>query len=306
VTEKFAARRTNLPQGASVLYRPALLGTARVHFTQAATKVDTQEDVTLLVPIDESLPADVWSEASVCDESPELEAQPEAAAKFASLPGDLSKAKKYTELSTALKDHLYRNRRLKVFKCAALKAVSTPEESEADFRIRLSQGGREQRDAQVEKLRQKYAPKIAALEERIRKAQIRVEKEQSQATQQTMNTALSVGASILGAIFGRKLMSTTNVTRAAGSMRQAGRIARERQDVADASEGVEALQQQLTDLNAQFTAETEKLQTGLAPDTLALEEVQIAPKKADIAVQQVCLLWQPWIVRMDGAVEPGT
>jgi hypothetical protein len=89
-------------------------------------------------------------------------------------------------------------------------------------------------------------------------------------------------------------------------MRQAGKIARERQDVADASEGVEALQQQLTDLNTQFTAETEKLQSGLAPDTLALEEVQIAPKKADITVQQVCLVWQPWIVRMDGAVEPGS
>jgi hypothetical protein len=306
VTEKFAARRVNLPQGATILYRPALLGTARVHFSQAATKVDTQEDVTLLLPIDESLPPDVWNEARTCDESPELESGPEAAAKFAALPGDLSRPKKYTELSSALKDYLYRNRRLKVFKCAALKAVSTPEENEADFRIRLSQGGREQRDAQVEKLRQKYAPKIATLEERIRKAQIKVEKEQSQATQQTMNTALSVGASILGAIFGRKLMSTTNVTRAASSMRQAGKIARERQDVADAAEGVEVLQQQLSDLNAQFTAETEKLQSGLAPDTLALEEVQIAPKKADIAVQQVCLVWQPWIVRMDGAVEPGT
>jgi hypothetical protein len=305
VTEKFAARRAKLPQGASVLYRPALLGTARVHFSQAATKIDTQEDVTLLVPIDESLPADVWSEASESDEPPELEIQPEAAAKFAALPGDLSRPKKYTELTTSLKDYLYRNRRLSVFKCAALKAVSTPEESEADFRIRLSQGGRELRDAQVEKLRLKYAPKFASLEERIRKAQIKVEKEKAQATQQTMNTVMSVGASILGAVFGRKLMSTTNVTRATSSMRQASKIARERQDIADAAEGVESLQQQLADLNAQFEAETEKLQAGLAPDMLALEEVQIAPKKTDIAVQQVCLVWQPWIVRMDGAVEPG-
>ena len=38
---------------------------------------------------------------------------------------------------------------------------------------------------------------------------------------------------------------------------------------------------------------------------LVLEEVQIKPKKTDISVSQVCLVWQPWIVRMDGAVEPG-
>jgi hypothetical protein len=306
VTEKFAARRANLPPGASVLYRPALLGLARVHYSQAATKVDTQEDVTLVVPIDEQIPADVWNQATEGDQSPDFDSQPEAAARFAALPSDLSRPKQYAELDSALKDYLYRHRRLKVFKCAALKAVSTPEESEADFRIRLSQASREQRDAQVEKLRTKFAPKVASLEERIRKAQIKVEKEQSQASQQTMNTVLSVGSSILGALFGRKLMSSTNVTRAASSMRQAGRIARERQDVADAAEGVEALQQQLTDLNAQFAAETEKLQAGLAPDTLQLEEVLIKPKKSDIGVQQVCLVWQPWIVRMDGAVEPGT
>jgi hypothetical protein len=295
-----------LPQGASVLYRPALLGTARVHFAQAATGVDVWREVSLLVPIVESLPDDVWGEAEDRGEDAlELENEPDAGAKFANLPGELSRPKRYSELGTALKDFLYRNRKLKILKCAALKETSKVDESEADFRVRISHGGREQRDAQVERLRQKYAPKIATLEERIRKAQIKVEKEKSQASQQTMNTVFSFGASILGAVFGRKLASTANVTRASSSMRQAGKIMRERQDISDATEGVAVLQQQLADLNTQFEAETEKLTTGLSPDSLALEEVLIQPKKADISVQQVSLVWLPWIVRMDGAVEPG-
>jgi len=306
VSERFAARRANLPRGASVLYGPALLGSARVHFAQAATGVDVWQDVSLLLPIDESLPVDVWTEAEDRSEgAPELENQPETGARFAKLPGELARPKRYTELAAALKDFLYRNRKLKILKCPALKATSSAGESEAAFRARLPHSGREQRDAQVEKLRQKYAPKIATLQERIRKAQIKVEKEKSQASQQTMNTVFSFGASVLGAVFGRKLMSTSNVTRAASSMRQAGKIARERQDVADAAETVEVLQQQLADLNAQFEAETEKMQTGLAPESLSLEEVLIQPKKADISVQQVSLVWLPWIVRLDGAVEPG-
>jgi hypothetical protein len=305
VVERFAARRSNLPQGASVLYRPALLGAARMHFTHTAGGVDVWQEVSLLLPIDETLPADVWGTGEDCVEGPEFDNQPEAEAKFAPLPAELSRPKRYSELATSLKDYLYRNRKLKIFKCAALKQFSSGGESEPDFRVRISQLGREQRDAQVEKLRQKYAPKLAALEERIRKAQVKVEKERSQASQQTMNTMLSVGASILSAVFGRKLMSTTNVTRAASSMRHAGRIARERQDVADAAEGVEVLQQRLADLSTQFQGETENLEAGLSPDSLELEEVPVQPKKSDISVTQVALVWQPWIVRMDGAVEPG-
>jgi hypothetical protein len=304
--ERFVARRAALPQGASVLYRPALLGQAKVHFAQAAAGIDTWEEVTLVAAIDEALPADPWSQAKDrSGDAPELESDPEAGARFAALPSELARPKQYATLAADLKDALYRGRKLKIYKCPALKAASQPGESEAAFRVRLAHAGREVRDAQVEKLRQKYAPKIAALAERIRKAQIKVEKEKAQASQQTMNTVLSVGSSILGAVFGRKLMSSTNVTRAASSMRQAGRIARERQDVADAAESVEVLTQQLADLSAQFEAETAKLQAAFSPDSLALEEVLIQPRKADIQVEAVRLVWLPWIVRLDGAVEAG-
>ena len=123
--------------------------------------------------------------------APDLETQPEAGAQFAELPGELSRPKRYSELSTALKDHLYRNRKLNLWKCAALKQTSQPDESEAEFRVRLGQLAREQRDGLVEKLRQKYAPKLASLQERIRKAQVKVEKEKSQANEKTLSAVSS-------------------------------------------------------------------------------------------------------------------
>jgi hypothetical protein len=277
-----------------VLYRPALLGQAKVHFAQVANSIDVWQDVSLLLPVEDAVPAEGWAKAEEPEDGPpDLEAQPEGSAQFGALPGELSRPKRYSELVTALKDHLYRNRKLRLWKCAALKQTSKADESEADFRVRLSQAGREQRDAQVEKLRQKYAPKIAALEERVRKAQIKVEKEKSQANQQSMTAVLSIGGSILGALFGRKLASTANVTRAASSMRQASKIARERQDISDASEGVEVLQQRLTDLEAEVKAETENIQAGLLAEGLALQEVLIQPKKSEISVSQVALVWVP-------------
>ncbi len=305
VTERFLARRANLPEGASILYHPALLGRARLHFASTSAGVDAWQDAALLLEVQDELPAETWAKARSLDEQPELKSTPEAGARFAELPGELSRPKRYTELATALKDYLYRNRRLTLWKCKPLKTTSNAGESEAEFRIRLAQAAREQRDAIIEKLRQKYAPKIAALQERLRKAEIKVEKEKSQASQQSLSAALSIGASILGAMFGRKLASATNVSRAATSARAAGRIARERQDVAHAAEGVEALQQRLAELESEFRGETEKIQAGLAADSLPLEEVSIQPKKSEISVNPVVLAWVPWIARMDGQLEPG-
>jgi hypothetical protein len=304
ITERFFCRRANLPTGATLLYRPSLFGQAKLHYSQAATGVDHWQDVFLLCPIEDKTAEDVWSQADVLEGAPDLEPQPEPDAQFAPLPGDLAQPKRYSSLATALKDHLYRNERLQVWKWPPLKQSSRPGEAEAEFRVRLAQVAREQRDAQIESLRKKYAPKLAALDERIRKAQIKVEKEKSQATEKTMSAALSIGTSILGALFSRKLTSTGNVSRAATSMRQATRIARERQDIADASESVQVLSEQLAEINAVLEAEISQIQTDLAPDKLPLEAVTIAPKKSEIQVAGISLVWIPWIVKMDGVMEP--
>ena len=56
----------------------------------------------------------------------------------------------------------------------------------------------------VETLRARYAPKVARLEEKRRKAQEQVEREQQQVSQQKLQTAVSLGATMLGALMGRE------------------------------------------------------------------------------------------------------
>ena len=151
------------------------------------------------------------------------------------------------------------------------------------------------------KLRNKFAPKLAALQEQLRKAFQRVEKEKAQANQQTMNMAVSLGSSILGAVFGRKLASATNIGRAATTIRGAGRVANERQDVALAEESVEAVQKRIEDLNSQFETEANAaLLEGSAPESVALEEISVAPKKTDVTVIELQLCWTPWTVDANG------
>ncbi len=306
ITERFSPLRAAIPTGGKLVYRPALLGMAKVHFAQAASGVDVWKSLSLLAPVDVEVPPDIWTTGEVSeDDPPELESAPAAGAQFSALPAELSRPKKYAALATALKDHLYRSQKQQLWKCAALKQVSQAGESEADFRVRLSQSGRETRDVQLEKLRQKYAPKMTTLSEQIRKAEARVAKEKSQSTQQMLGTALSFGSTVLGALMGRRLTSVTNVTRATSTMKSAGRIFREQQDVSQAGETVEAYRERFAALDAEFKAEAEKIQSGFDADQLQLEELAIQPKKADITVSQVVLLWEPWVMKGDGAMERG-
>ncbi len=302
IPEFFLPRRKNLPAGSTLCWRPAILGAARIHFAQSKSNIDLWESLTLLTPLADALPPSIWDEAEVSkDDEPDLDKTPAAdPGSFASLPADLTRPKKFAELTASLKDHLYRTQALELWRCPSLKQVSQAGESEGDFRIRLSHGARQDLDSRVDKLRAKYAPKLALVQERIRKAQQKVEKEQSQASQQTLQTALSVGSSLLGALFGRKIASAANVNRAASAARAAGRIGRENQDVTLAQENVAQYQDQLAELEAQFKAETEAFDDSVGADKLPLEDVVIKPKKADIGVTRVSLVWTPIAVSPDG------
>jgi hypothetical protein len=152
----------------------------------------------------------------------------------------------------------------------------------------------ETRDLEVEKLRQKWAPKLAALEERQRRAQERAERERDDYANKKLETAVSLGASVLGALFGRKLASATNVGRAASVARSAGRAAREREDIARAEEGAEAIAAQRKELEAQFQAELDALRGGVTDvERLEIAAISVAPRKGDLSVDSLALLWMP-------------
>jgi hypothetical protein len=223
----------------------------------------------------------------------DLEQNPEEGAQFLALPASASKAKSYSDWSKDFGGWLFRTQKVELFKSPSTKEVSKPGESERDFRVRLQQTGREQRDKGAETLRQKYASKIATLQDRIRRAELAKEKQQAESRSSQVQAAISVGASILGAFLGRKTISASNIGRATTAVRSAGRVVKESQDVGAAEENVVVLQQQLADLEAQFKSESETLAAATDPLNEKLETISIKPTKANIAVKLVALAWTP-------------
>ncbi len=145
---------------------------------------------------------------------------------------------------------------------------------------------------------------MATMQERIRKAEQRVDREQSQATQHTYQAALSFGTTLLGALFGRKLASRTNVSKASTSMRAAGRAAQQRSDVDRAKHDVEALEEELTQMEQEFQSQVDELSRKPSADEIQIEAYPVTCRKSDLHVEQVMLLWLPWSVDQQGIAEP--
>jgi hypothetical protein len=190
-----------------------------------------------------------------------------------------------------LASYVYRARPLVVWKCAATKAYSRPGETEAAFRARLDVALRERRDIAYGKIKLRYATKLATLQDRIRTAEQRVEREAAQHGQQKLTTAVAVGATVLSALFGRRTMSVGNVSRAGSALKSAGRVGREAGDVERAKETLEASRRKLADLEAELQADLDKVEESETAESLALAEVIIRPRKADIVADPVQLAW---------------
>jgi hypothetical protein len=294
VPQQFIPIRGTQPSGSTLVYQPMLLGASQVRVSDSKAGVDVTQDVTLLVPISDGAVALDWDRAVEAGLAlADLESSPADGAQFGAVPSAASKAKSYETWNKDFSGWLFRTQKVDLFKSPSTKEVSKPGESERNFRVRLQQSGREARDKQSDSLRQKYAPKIAALQDRIRRAGQMVERQQAESRSSQIQAAISVGASILSAFLGRKTISATNIGRATTAIRGAGRAIKESKDVGQAEENVAALQQQLADLEAQFKTETDALAAAADPLNEKLETVSLKPTKANITVKLVALAWTP-------------
>jgi hypothetical protein len=280
---------------ASAVLRPHLMGVARVHFVDRKTKLELQVDeLSLVLPLSEDSDEIDWSEAEARQiAEQDLYSDPSETAHWQPLPALAGKSKSYTTWSKELADTLYRSQMLELFASDRFKVRSDPGEDEREFRIRLADLGRERRDSEVEKLRERYAKKAATLGDRVRRARAKVEKEKEQASSAKLKTAISIGAALLSVFTGRKGVSKTDLNRAGSALKGIGRSTEQSQDVDRAAENVEALVDQIEELNRELEDKILELSDEWDAAADEIETLACRPRRSDIEVRRVALLWVP-------------
>jgi hypothetical protein len=306
VSQYFLPRRAAPESARSLVYEAVCLGIAKIYYVNAKADLSAEREVSFLAHISPQLARPLWDEASLTEvRDRDLETVPEPGVDFAPFPSALGEPKNYAGWTRDFREWLYRSQTLKLFRSPSLSVVSDPAESERDFRIRLQQTGHERRDQLLEQIRRRYAARITSLQDRIRRAEQAVDREKEQARQQKLQTAISVGVTLLDAFVGRKTVGRTTLGRATTAARGAGRILKEKQDVGRAEENVQAMAQQLAEIEAQVARESEDLKNAVDPLAEELETLEIRPKKTDISVRVLGLGWVPYWRDELGGLTPG-
>ncbi len=290
VPQAFVRPRNDV-DGESIRYLPAIVGLARIHYSDARRDVDHTESVTLLLALDESTSDVHWDEARPFGvDAEQLESDPLDGAVFGPVPSVAADPELYGSWERSLRDHLYRSRPLVLLKSRAAGELSGPGESERDFRIRLAEHHRERRDEAVDALRAKFSARITRAEESVRRAESTLDVQREQERGAQLDTALSVGEGLLTAFLGGRGSGARRASRAA---RGFSRSRKESRDVERAEETLDARRERLESLERQLRQEIESLEARFDPASEELASIKIQPRQRDVDVRRVTLAWVP-------------
>lgn len=281
--------------GTGSTWTPAIVGSARIAYADAKLGIDETRDIIVTTPLT-NLPVPVdWEHAEPASFAvSDLERAPAAGdMTFAALPADATKPKSYARWTKDFGRWAGRAQTIELFRHARAKLTSNPDESERDFRIRVQHALREGRDAAVAKVREKYARKVATLDNRIRRAEQMTERQAQQATDSKLQVGVSMAATVFGAILGRKAVSLSTLGRATTAARGVGRASREAEDVTRAQANQAALTERREALAADIERDVADVSADWDRSVDDIERVLVKPKRGGVSVQLVALVWLP-------------
>jgi hypothetical protein len=186
---------------------------------------------------------------------------------------------------------------LALWTCDPLGQFSKPGEKQDDFRARLAAQAKTAGDAERAKVNNAYAPKLAAADAEVAKQQAKASSEKWQFFAKLGSVAMVAVDAVLRAkgmgSRGRPRSASTAFSQAAKEHGDQAIVQAGLAKVQDDKQRLEqARDQALADIDAKYKS-----------NSLALTQSEVKPRKADIAVDHVVLLWLPYRVDSAGKSE---
>ncbi len=283
IRESFLVR-SDLPSGFG--YRPGALLIASISYEDRL--VSATRRLGLIAPLGAESPS--WGDAWVFEGgTPALAEAPVAGAVFADLPVVATRPPTWERWRATAMAHVTRDRPLRVYEVPELKLVGAPGESRDAFATRLALVLRERRDAEVDDLVAKWQPKIDKARSKVEQASRKIEDSTADRNAAVVASSLDLGATVLGAMFGRR-----SALRGAASVATKARRAQKRgtdaaRATADHAEAVQTADQMQKDLEAALT----ELRASWDPARVTIGERVINAKKAYVTIERFGLVWVP-------------
>lgn len=274
--------------GAQILH-PSLGLRARATFASRRPSAEAAAEVLIAVPFGaDGKPS--WKHATVAAAAHQAHPPaPHAGPVFAPVPPAALRTSQQQTWQIEARTQLGENLEVGVLRDG--KTTGAPFETEADFRLRLQQAAREDRDGAVQALRKKFEARLRASAEKVTRAREAVGREKSQARSAQMQTAISVGTTLLGALFGKKASGIGHISRAGTAARGATRAMKESSDVGTAEEKLAAAEAAAAELEAELEAQIAQIPSPADAAAGTPETLRLKLLPATLRIETSGILW---------------
>ena len=296
VSQSKAQRRleeqvTRVPQvlASELVYRPHLLAMANVSYATAQSTESVSEHVSALVPLPSAHGIVDWPAAWGIEIAPRDLGEPQEAAHFDTLPDGMTDSPPYTRLRTDFIDAIYREKRLPLWEHEKMGLRSEIGESERDFQRRCQELAREQRDAELAKLEERFEKQIDRVKTRLTREERELEDDQIDFDGRKREELLSAGESVLSMVLGRRRSSALSQ-----ASRRRRMTAKAKADMRESEETIEDLEKQLAELERERDEAIEKLREEWSDEAVEIGETAMRPRKSDIRAEAFGLAWVPY------------
>jgi hypothetical protein len=279
-----------------LVYDPALAGLAMLRFAHVKSRQTHTAEMAYLVPLEGRGDVLDWSEHETHIEARDLGSRPEPDAFFAELPSGLGDSKRHTALKKEFSDYLYYNSSISLRYNPHLELYSAADESDKAFQRRCREAASTARDAEAEKIKDRYEKQLERLEDKLQREERELEDDEIDYSARKQEELVSGAETVLGLFTGRK---TTRGLSTASRKRRMTRQAKA--DIDESKSAIKELEDEIEDLEKELERELEDLTEEWAARIDDLEQVEVRPRRADVRINLFALAWIPrWEVTVAG------
>lgn len=188
-----------------------------------------------------------------------------------------------------IKDFLFREETLTLFRNRDLKLHSRPGESEEAFVARCVEAAEERADADGEKLRDRFEKRIKTAQRRLAEAERRVRELEVDVGQRKQQEMIAGAGQVLSMFLGGR----KRVRGLSGMASRRSQVRRTEQRRQSAMEKVEDVQEAIVELEEELTEELQEIWERWEDQASEIESYEVPLEKSDVSVEDLTLFWAP-------------
>ncbi|NND05566.1 MAG: type IV secretion system DNA-binding domain-containing protein [Saprospiraceae bacterium] len=282
-------RRPEVESNTSLVYHPKVLGVGKVRFYDGRKDIDLDRSLALLANPPDDFGRVDWSRAEYLDDwQRKLSSDPYQGpvASYSEVPKTLTSAKEMKQVSNDFADWLYHEQGFEIAEQEKLKLHQKPDETLEAFQMRVNLAMREARDKELDALQDKYEVKMDRLEERLRKKELKQAEQQADLSQRKTAEWVGVAETIFSVFSGRRRSLNTATTKMRMRRKASHQLEATQADIDVLMEAQDELREELDEKLGEIGDQWQSIANDIGKE-------EIKPRRADVKVDAVYLVWKP-------------